>query len=155
MASIFSTEASVFFVGGTGTKAGDPAEFQGLKAVFGTPNGNKQSIAVGSVKSQIGHTKAAAGAAGLIKAAMALDQKVLPPTNNVTQPSSQLEIEDSHFYINTETRPWFPPGNGDTRKAAVSALQQSLHGAFSYDSTFFDFAAGTLRSCGGEIVLVV
>ena len=79
---------------GTGTKAGDPAEFNGLKAVFGTPNGNKQSIAIGSVKSQIGHTKAAAGAAGMIKTALALHHKVLPPTLNVEQPSrpSKLKI---------------------------------------------------------------
>jgi polyketide-type polyunsaturated fatty acid synthase PfaA len=107
---------------GTGTKAGDPAEFTGLKTVFGSPNGNKQSIAIGSVKSQIGHTKAAAGAAGLIKTVLALHHKVLPPTINVIQPSSALEIEESHFYINTETRPWFRRGQGDSRKAAVSAF---------------------------------
>jgi len=107
---------------GTGTKAGDPAEFNGLKAVFGTPNGNTQSIAIGSVKSQIGHTKAAAGAAGLIKTTLALHHKVLPPTINVQQPSKALGIDDSHFYVNTETRPWFIKGNDDTRKAAVSAF---------------------------------
>lgn len=107
---------------GTGTKAGDPAEFTGLKAVFGTPNGNKQSIAIGSVKSQIGHTKAAAGAAGMIKTALALHHRVLPPTLNVKQPSEALEIKNTHFYINTETRPWFRRGSGDTRKAAVSAF---------------------------------
>ena len=107
---------------GTGTKAGDPAEFNGLKAVFGTPNGNKQTIAIGSVKSQIGHTKAAAGAAGLIKAALALHQKVLPPTINVTQPAEVLAIEDSHFYLNTTTRPWFKQNQVPTRRAAVSAF---------------------------------
>ncbi len=107
---------------GTGTKAGDPAEFSGLKAVFGTPNGNKQSIAIGSVKSQIGHTKAAAGAAGLIKTALALHHKVLPPTLNVNKPSEALGIDETHFYVNTETRPWFTVGKDATRKAAVSAF---------------------------------
>lgn len=107
---------------GTGTKAGDPAEFNGLKAIFGTPNGNRESIAIGSVKSQIGHTKAAAGAAGMIKTSLALHHKVLPPTLNVKQPSAALEIENTHFYINTETRPWFRRGMGDSRKAAVSAF---------------------------------
>ncbi len=107
---------------GTGTKAGDPAEFTGLKAVFGTPNGNKQSIAIGSVKSQIGHTKAAAGAAGMIKTALALHHKVLPPTLNVKQPSDALGIEDTHFYVNTETRPWFKRSSTESRKAAVSAF---------------------------------
>jgi polyketide-type polyunsaturated fatty acid synthase PfaA len=107
---------------GTGTKAGDPAEFEGLKAVFGTPNGRKQSIAIGSVKSQIGHTKAAAGAAGMIKTALALHHKVLPPTLNVEKPSTALEIEKTHFYVNTETRPWFKNPGEKTRKAAVSAF---------------------------------
>jgi len=119
----FSPDAiSLLEAHGTGTKAGDPAEFNGLKSVFGTPNGNKQSIALGSVKSQIGHTKAAAGAAGMIKTALALHHKILPPTLNVTQPSEALEIEKSHFYINTETRPWFKRSLDDTRKAAVSAF---------------------------------
>lgn len=107
---------------GTGTKAGDPAEFNGLKAIFGTPNGNRQSIAIGSVKSQIGHTKAAAGAAGMIKTALALHHKVLPPTLNVQKPAEALEIENTHFYINSETRPWFRRSSEDTRKAAVSAF---------------------------------
>ncbi len=107
---------------GTGTKAGDPAEFKGLKAVFGNPNGQKQSIAIGSVKSQIGHTKAAAGAAGLIKTALSLYHKVLPPTLNVSQPSKTLGIEDSHFYVNTETRPWFTGGENHSRRAAISAF---------------------------------
>ena len=107
---------------GTGTIAGDPAEFSGLKTVFGSPNGNKQSIAIGSVKSQIGHTKAAAGAAGLIKTALALYHKVLPPTINVVQPAAALDIENSHFYINTETRPWFRREGEETRKAAVSSF---------------------------------
>lgn len=107
---------------GTGTKAGDPAEFNGLKSIFGNPNGNAQSIAIGSVKSQIGHTKAAAGAAGLIKSSLALHHKVLPPTINVTQPAAALGIEDSHFYLNTTSRPWFRRKSGETRKAAISAF---------------------------------
>ena len=107
---------------GTGTKAGDPSEFEGLQAVFGARNGEPQSIAIGSVKSQIGHTKAAAGAAGLIKTALALHYRVLPPTLNVEQPSPALGIEESHFYVNSETRPWFSPNGKGTRKAGVSAF---------------------------------
>ena len=107
---------------GTGTKAGDPAEFKGLSSVFGTPNGHKQTVALGSVKSQIGHTKAAAGAAGMIKVALSLHHKILPPTINVEKPSQLLNIEESYFYINTEPRPWFNHKVGDTRKAAVSAF---------------------------------
>jgi acyl transferase domain-containing protein len=57
---------------GTGTMAGDPAEVQGLREVFGENNPRRQYIALGSVKSQIGHTKATAGAASMIKTALAL-----------------------------------------------------------------------------------
>ncbi|MBN2002556.1 MAG: acyltransferase domain-containing protein [Anaerolineae bacterium] len=106
---------------GTGTRAGDPAEFEGLRTVFGNGNERGQHIALGSVKSQIGHTKAAAGAAGLIKAALALHHKVLPPTINVTQPNPQLDLESSPFYLNTESRPWIR-ANGTPRRAGVSAF---------------------------------
>ena len=106
---------------GTGTKAGDPAEVSGLKHVFGKKS--SQSIALGSVKSQIGHTKAAAGAASLIKAALALHHKVSPPTLNVTQPNPQLALDQSPFYLNTETRPWFQNSQATTpRRAGVSAF---------------------------------
>src|SRR5262249_2225026 len=77
--------------------------------------------ALGSVKSQIGHTKAAAGAAGLIKAALALYNKVLPPTIKVNQPIEPLAPGRSPFYVNTEKRPRLPaPAHG--RRAAVSSF---------------------------------
>jgi len=78
---------------GTGTIAGDPAEFEGLIEAFGENSPLKQVIALGSVKSQIGHTKATAGAAGLIKASLALHQKVLPATINVSKPHPAMHIE--------------------------------------------------------------
>ena len=106
---------------GTGTMAGDPAEFAALKAVFSKDNSSQQSVALGSVKSQIGHTKAAAGAASLIKTALALHHKVLPPTINVTKPNPKLEIESSPFYLNTQTRPWLQVGE-TPRRAGVSSF---------------------------------
>jgi polyketide-type polyunsaturated fatty acid synthase PfaA len=121
-AGLDPTDIQLVEAHGTGTKAGDPAEFAGLNAVFGSPNGKAQSIALGSVKSQIGHTKAAAGAAGLIKTALALHQKVLPPTINVSQPAESLELDQSYFYINSDFRPWFMSPEKETRKAAVSAF---------------------------------
>ncbi|MFC8393635.1 SDR family oxidoreductase [Streptomyces sp. NPDC057238] len=114
---------------GTGTRAGDQAEFASLQAVFATEDvtagemGNQGTAqcALGSVKSQIGHTKAAAGAAGLLKAVLALHHKVLPPTIKVDRPHPALSIEASPFYLNTETRPWIRPG-GHPRRAAVSSF---------------------------------
>ena len=106
---------------GTGTMAGDPAEFTAIDTVFSQDNPHKQQIALGSVKSQIGHTKAAAGAASLIKTALALHHKILPPTINVTKPNPKLEIENSPFYLNTETRPWLKPTEVP-RRAGVSSF---------------------------------
>ncbi|MFT5385823.1 MAG: polyketide-type polyunsaturated fatty acid synthase PfaA, partial [Saprospiraceae bacterium] len=105
---------------GTGTGAGDPTEFTSMQMVFGADNPQKQHIALGSVKSQIGHTKAAAGAAGMVKAVLSLYHKVLPPTINVDQPNSKFDIENSAIYINTEARPWLK--NAHPRRAGVSAF---------------------------------
>jgi len=106
---------------GTGTMAGDPAEFQGLNEVFSENNPKKQTIALGSVKSQIAHTKAAAGVASLIKISLALYHKVLPATIHVNIPNPILEIEKSPFYLNTEIRPWVKPANY-ARRAGVSSF---------------------------------
>ena len=107
---------------GTGTAAGDAAEFSGLSTVFGEELDTKQHIALGSVKSQIGHTKSTAGTAGLIKAALALHHKVLPATINVSEPNPKLDIKDSPFYLNTETRPWMQRTDGTPRRAGVSSF---------------------------------
>ncbi|MGB8214245.1 MAG: beta-ketoacyl synthase N-terminal-like domain-containing protein [Anaerolineales bacterium] len=106
---------------GTGTMAGDPAEFQGLKEVFAENNPDVQTIALGSVKSQIAHTKAAAGIASLIKVSLALYHKVLPATIHVNLPNPQFEIEKTPFYLNTEIRPWIKPA-GHPRRASVSSF---------------------------------
>ncbi len=107
---------------GTGTKAGDAAEFKGLCSVFeASGREDRQWCTLGSVKSQIGHAKAAAGAAGLFKAVMGLHHKVLPPTIKVDRPNPKLDIEASPFQINTEARPWIR-GADYPRRAGVSAF---------------------------------
>lgn len=106
---------------GTGTPAGDLCEFTALNQVLTENQAQKQIIALGSVKSQVGHTKAAAGAASLIKATLALHHKILPPTINVTQPNPKFKIEESAFYLNTETRPWIQKGQ-TPRRAGISSF---------------------------------
>ncbi|MCE9567577.1 MAG: SDR family NAD(P)-dependent oxidoreductase [Planctomycetes bacterium] len=112
---------------GTGTKVGDATEVTALTEIYGSVNNGKRSgtgrpwAAIGSVKSQIGHTKAAAGAASLIKVALALHFKVLPPTIKVTQPVEPLASADSPFYVNLTMRPWLPRKE-HPRRAAVSAF---------------------------------
>lgn len=106
---------------GTGTKVGDASEFEALKAVFRESRGDGTWCALGSVKSQIGHTKAAAGAAGLIKAALALYHRSLPPTIKIKRPNPNLGIEQSPFYLNTQARPWVT-GENRPRRAGVSSF---------------------------------
>src|SRR6202789_2971642 len=85
---------------GTATRAGDAAEFKSLRQVFGeTGRPDSGWCALGTVNSQIGHTKAAAGAAGLIKAVLALHQRVLPPTIQVKQPLDALASGATPLYV--------------------------------------------------------
>ncbi len=107
---------------GTGTKAGDAAEFEGLRLAFdASGRTDRQWCALGSVKSQIGHTKAAAGAAGLFKAVMALHHRVLPPTAKVDRPNPKLALGESPFHLNTTARPWIR-ADDHPRRASVSSF---------------------------------
>ena len=106
---------------GTGTKVGDVAEVDALKAVYREARADGTWCALGSIKSQIGHTKAAAGAAGLIKAALALHHKVLPPTLKVKKPNPKLGLDDHPFYVSSETRPWLGTDE-HPRRAGVSSF---------------------------------
>ncbi len=106
---------------GTGTRVGDQVEFKALKSLFKFKETNGKTCALGSVKSMIGHAKAAAGAAGLIKAVLALHHKVLLPTLKVDAPDPGLDIADSPFYLNTAPRPWTRRSD-HPRRCAVSAF---------------------------------
>ncbi|MFE5396200.1 SDR family NAD(P)-dependent oxidoreductase [Streptomyces sp. NPDC056568] len=108
---------------GTGTAAGDVAEFRSLASVFGAAakEGDPPWCAVGSVKSQIGHTKGAAGGAGLLKAILALRHRVLPPTYKVERPNPRLPLEEGPLYLNTEARPWVRD-RAHPRRASVSSF---------------------------------
>ncbi|MDQ7826074.1 MAG: SDR family NAD(P)-dependent oxidoreductase [Candidatus Eremiobacteraeota bacterium] len=106
---------------GTGTKVGDLTEFTSINAVFNEGGSAGAWCALGSVKSQIGHTKAAAGIAGIIKAAMSLHHKVLPPTIKVKKPFDELLAQGTPFYLNTQKRPWIG-STSHPRRAAVSSF---------------------------------
>lgn len=107
---------------GTATKAGDAAEFEGLRQAFSAATKRTGNwCALGSIKSQIGHTKSAAGAAGLFKSVLALRHGVLPPTIKVDRPNPALAIETSPFYLNTKARPWIH-APGTPRMAGLSSF---------------------------------
>ncbi|MFT7647495.1 MAG: polyketide-type polyunsaturated fatty acid synthase PfaA, partial [Candidatus Poriferisodalaceae bacterium] len=141
---------------GTGTVAGDAAEFGGLEIAFNAAGReDRQWCALGSVKSQIGHTKAAAGAAGLFKVVMALHHKVLPQTAKIDQPNPKLDLENSPFHLNTRSRPWVR-GSDHERRGSVSSFGfggSNFHVAMS--EYIGDGArAPRLRSADAELVVL-
>ncbi|MGQ0502939.1 MAG: beta-ketoacyl synthase N-terminal-like domain-containing protein [Panacagrimonas sp.] len=104
---------------GTGTSVGDATEIQSLTAVFGG-RGAGPKIAISAVKSMIGHCLPGTGTASIIKTALALHHKVLPPML-CDEPDPALGLENTPFYINNQTRPWVH--GGDTpRRAGVNAF---------------------------------
>ena len=106
---------------GTSTRVGDAVELGALADAFAGSQIAPGSIALGSVKSNIGHLKAAAGAAGLLKATLALHNKLLPPSLNFERPNPNLDWSTSPFAVNTELRDWdIAPDH--TRIAGVSAF---------------------------------
>ena len=104
----------------TGIPLGDRTEIASLTEVFGPRRGALPTIALGSVKSQISHAIPASGAASLIKMALALDQKVLPPMLLDT-PAPHLGLEKTPFYLNNQTRPWVHDPR-QPRRAGVDAF---------------------------------
>ncbi|NLU73886.1 SDR family NAD(P)-dependent oxidoreductase [Streptomyces sp. HNM0575] len=105
---------------GTGTVVGDRTELATLTEVFTEAGAAPGGCAVGSVKSQIGHTKCAAGLAGLIKATLALYHGVKPPTLHIEQPNAAWDQESSPFFFHSAARPWATEPAG--RVAGVSAF---------------------------------
>jgi acyl transferase domain-containing protein/phosphopantetheinyl transferase len=105
---------------GTGTLVGDQVEIATIKEFFGAVPTPATGRAMGSVKSMIGHCMPAAGVAGLIKATLALSNKIIPPTLHCEEPHPDLA--DAPFYIATQTRPWIHNPAQGPRRAGVSAF---------------------------------
>ncbi len=108
---------------GTGTYLGDPIEVAALTSAFRTQTQQQQFCRIGSVKSNIGHLDAAAGVAGLIKTALALKHRTLPPTLHYTTPNPQIDFATSPFIVNHQLTPWATSSAADDiRYAAVNSL---------------------------------
>ena len=106
---------------GTSTSVGDLVEVESMAGVLKECGVNGRPIPLGSVKSNIGHLKGAAGAAGILKTALALRDKVLPPSVRCEHPNSKIDFAHSPLYVNTELRPWMETAEG-VRRAGASAF---------------------------------
>ncbi|MHC5764549.1 MAG: aminotransferase class III-fold pyridoxal phosphate-dependent enzyme [Nostoc sp.] len=105
---------------GTATPLGDPIEIEALTQAFRVHTDAKQFCAIGSLKSNVGHLVAAAGVAGLIKTALALHYKKIPPSLNFEAPNPKIDLANSPFYVNTKLAEW---SEGETpRRAGVSSF---------------------------------
>ena len=106
---------------GTGTKLGDPIELEALASIFQEQTQRKQYCAIGSVKTNIGHTSAAAGVASIQKVLLAIKQKRLVPSLHFEQPNPHFDFAASPFYVNTCVQDW-QSAEGRPLRAAVSSF---------------------------------
>lgn len=120
-AGVMPSEIGLVEAHGTGTVVGDRTELQTLTEVYSAGGALSSQAVLGSVKSQIGHTKCAAGVAGLIKLAKALHHRVRPGTQWIEQPNTGYQRESSPFQLNREANPWLT-NSAQPRRAAVSAF---------------------------------
>jgi acyl transferase domain-containing protein len=122
-AGVDPAEVSLIEAHGTGTKLGDPVEFRGLTEAFRSARPRAARCALGSVKSNLGHTSFAAGLAGLIKVVLALQRGRIPPSLHFERPNEHLDLAASPFFIPTEVRDW--PAGAEPRLAGVSSFGYS------------------------------
>ena len=152
---------------GTGTPVGDKAELETLASALHNQAVRRESIAVGSVKAQLGHIKTAAGLAGLAKAALALHFKTLPPQAAVEHPIAPLGDADCPVFLSAAPLPWFHPGS-HPRYAGVSAFgfggtnahavleeygagQEGILGAAQWPCAIYTASADSLERLQGEV----
>ncbi|MBZ5646941.1 MAG: SDR family oxidoreductase [Acidobacteriia bacterium] len=120
-AGLSPATATLFEGHGTSTKVGDVVEVECLAEVLSSFHLPARSVALGSVKSNIGHLKGAAGAAGLLKTALALRDKVLPPSLHCEHPNPDIDFAHTPLFVNSELKPWTAPADSP-RRAGVSAF---------------------------------
>jgi|AGTN01.2.fsa_nt_gi Polyketide synthase modules and related proteins len=140
---------------GTATRSGDDTELQAIAKIFGTSSNTEGTLsadklsapgepwcALGSVKSNIGHCQAASGMAGLIKAALALHQKIIPPTLNISKPTSKIDWKNFPCYLSVRAKPWIHPWMNASRTSKKLAASSDQASSDQRNEVYFPRRAG-------------
>ena len=142
---------------GTGTALGDVVEIEALGQLFQDAGASPGDCVVGSVKSSIGHTKCAAGLAGLINASLSLYHKVLPPTIGIETPNPKLDLREGPFRLCTEAQPWLHSEPDRPRRAGVSAFGfggTNFHAVLeAYDQNIAPVPSACFRDWPAELLV--
>ena len=120
VAGLSASDISYVEAHGTGTPLGDPIEVASLTRAFRKSSAKAGFCGLGSVKSNVGHLNTAAGVAGLIKVILALENECLPPSINFEAPNSQIEFDQTPFYVVSSPTAW--PRSPTPRRAGVNAF---------------------------------
>ncbi len=135
---------------GTSTRVGDVVEVQSMADVLSSFKLPLRSVALGSVKSNIGHLKGAAGAAGFLKTTLSLHNKVLPPSVNCERPNPDIDFAHSPLYVNTKLKEWAMPPDA-TRRAGLSAFG---FGGTNFHAVLEEYVPGKLPTNGKRSIAV-
>ena len=135
---------------GTSTRVGDVVEVQSMIDVLSSFHLPSHSVALGSVKSNFGHLKGAAGAAGLLKTVLALRDKVLPPSVHCEHSNPDIDFAHSPLYVNTELQPWTMLADG-VRRAGLSAFG---FGGTNFHAVLEEYIPNRLNGNGKRSVAV-
>lgn len=106
MAGVDARTIGLIEAHGTATPLGDPIEVAGLTQAFRETTEENNFCALGSLKTNIGHCDVASGVSGVIKTALALKHKIIPPIVHFKSPNTKIEFEKTPFYVNTELKRW-------------------------------------------------
>lgn len=148
-AGISPTEVTYIEAHGTGTKIGDPIEFRALSKMFSESSKSKiqkNSIGIGSIKSNIGHLLPAASGAGVIKTLLCMENQTIAPSINMETINPALNIGKTPFYVVTEPTPWNVP-NGTKRIAGVTSLGLGGTNAHIIISEWDNKPSKTIENC--------